>query len=829
MPLAQKNRDIAVATPLGPDALVLRRMVGTEGLSRLFEFELDLISDNPNIDPRQLLGQAASVRLTTQNNQPRYFHGQVARFILTSHATTQDQARYRATLRPWFWLLTRTTDCRIFQDKTVPDIIQQILGEYGYTTYLDDRLHGDYRTWEYCVQYRESDFDFLSRLMEQEGIYYYFEHQADRHNLILADGYPAHGPAPGYETIPYYPPANEIRRQRQHIHRWDLIQEVQPGRYTLKDYDHHKPRDPLLADYEDPRGHAADDFEIYDYPGEYRTTGEGKNYARIRLEEREAEFEVAHARANAAGLSSGFLFTLAEYPRADQNREYLVTAANHTLSNDEFETGGKGETDYHCRFQAIDARTQYRPPRRTPRPVVQGIQTAIVTGKPGEEIWTDKQGRVKVQFHWDREGKRNEHTSCWIRVAQLWAGGNWGAMFIPRVGQEVIVEYLEGDPDRPVITGRLYNASNRPPLDLPSNATQSVIRSNSTGTPPPSINQRSQNLDVALRNAASELLGQSSDNHVPTALSENSSPSTIFGTLANELLNADSQLNQATSGSPFQATTRPAFIKPITNNIKPLSPQSDANSNAPPNGQSHFQGQNSKVSTSPATNSSKDQPPPNPARGFNEIRFDDKRGSEEFAMHAEKNLTINTNWDETKTGGNNQSISIGNDQSLQVGNNQIIAVGTDATEQVGNNKSISVGDNFIIDAGSSITLKCGASTISMTAAGIINITGTMINIAGMANVNCAAPITTVTGAAMLNLNSIAWIQMAGMNITIDGTDIATTASGKLENKSGGSMVNTSTGTMTTTVGGVAQVAAGTMVVTTTGNLTLVGSRVDINP
>jgi type VI secretion system secreted protein VgrG len=470
----QSARQIAVASPLGQDVFLFRRMVAKERLGRLFEFNLELLSEQDEIKLSDVLGKTMTVRLDLDDTNVRYFHGHVSRF---GHVGwTQRHAVYRATVRPWLWFLTRTADCRIFQDMTVPDIIKQVFRDQGFSDF-DEALSRDYRTVGYCVQYRETTFNFVSRLMEQEGIYYFFRHESDKHTLILSDSYGSHEKQPGYEEIPFYPPDEEARRERDFISDWVVFNEIQPGTYSLEEFDFERPRAGLEVRSSTPRDHAAADFEVYDYPGDYVETADGDTYARARIEEMQARYEQARGVGNARGLAVGSLFELVNHPRGDQNREYLLTSATHELEINPYDTVAlaSGPT-YRCDFAAIDAKQPYRSQRITPKPVVQGPQTAIVVGPSGEEIWTDEYGRIKVQFHWDREGKNDENSSCWMRVSQNWGGKKWGGMFMPHIGHEVIVEFLEGDPDRPIVTGRVYNAVNMPPEDLPPACTQSIIR-----------------------------------------------------------------------------------------------------------------------------------------------------------------------------------------------------------------------------------------------------------------------------------------------------------------------------------------------------------------
>ena len=475
----QETREIEITTPLGDDILLFQHMSAKEQLGRLFEYQLEVISTDANIKLDDLLGQNVTVRLKLTNSDSRFFNGYVSRFCFVG--LEENYYSYQITLRPWLWFLTRTANCRIFQNQKAPDIIKQIFRDQGFSDF-EDKLTATYRTWEYCVQYRETDFNFVSRLMEQEGMYYYFKQENGKHTLVLADSIEAHEAVTDYSELPYFPPEESLRRERDHIFDWFVAQEVQPGSYALNDFDFEKPKADLNAKLKQPYGHAVDQFEVYDYPGEYVEKADGDEYVRKRVEELHAQYEQAHGQGNARGLTVGCLFSLTQFPRNDQNKEYLITSATYELQSDEYgsASSGGGEQIFMCQFTAIDSSQPFRTPRISPKPVVQGPQTAIVVGPKGEEIYTDKHGRVKVQFHWDREGKADENSSCWIRVSQAWAGKTWGAIVLPRIGQEVVVDFLEGDPDHPLITGRVYNEINKPPYDLPNKATISTFKTNSS-------------------------------------------------------------------------------------------------------------------------------------------------------------------------------------------------------------------------------------------------------------------------------------------------------------------------------------------------------------
>jgi len=474
----QADRQLELTTNLGADVLLLRRMTGVERLGQAFEYRLELLSTDPGIDFSAILGERVSARLSLADSEDkRFFNGVVTDFEQMD-SIDQRYARYEMTLRPWLWFLTRTSDCRIFQEQTVPEIVAAVFQELGFSDF-EERLTGTYSKREYCVQYRETDFDFVSRLLEEEGIYYFFEHEEDLHRMILADD--NHG-LDSLGSIQYSFDANRGKGQPERIFGWRLQQQLQPGKYALNDYDFEAPKKSLLSPSAQERSHAGAEYEIYDYPGRYLVSGDGEHYSRRRIEELQARFERVTASSNARSLRVGALFDLSQHPREDQNKTFLVTDIEYELASNEFEmgSGATAAQTYACRITALDARQPFRPERITPRPVVRGPQTAVVTGPSGDEIHTDEHGRVKCQFHWDRYGKRDENSSCWIRVSQAWAGKEWGAMALPRIGQEVIVDFLEGDPDRPIITGRVYNGEQKPPYTLPANKTQSGIKTRST-------------------------------------------------------------------------------------------------------------------------------------------------------------------------------------------------------------------------------------------------------------------------------------------------------------------------------------------------------------
>ncbi|MDY4339804.1 type VI secretion system tip protein TssI/VgrG [Xanthomonas sp. LF07-6] len=483
------TRRVTIKTALG-EALQFRQLRGEETLSSLYSFEIDLLSEERDIDPKALLGKSATVEIETEGGGKRYLDGLVTRFGMQG----QDHRLYSYHLRlqPWLWVATRRQDFRIFQFKTVPQIVQEVLGRYGYPMQL--KLTRAYRAWDYCVQYGESDFDFVSRLLEHEGAYYYFQHASGQHTLVIADDIVAgHEPLPGAAVIPFYPPEKSAVADRENIHAWTLGEEIKPGRYYNDDYDFKKPRSDLSNMRQQPPGHAHDAYEIYEWPGGYVQHGDGEQYARVRLQEGLTGHSTVRGESRHRSLATGYTFTLENYPRGDQNRQYLITGVTYHLHENprssSFNSAKPGESLKHNEeqgsFQKFSLTAQptslpYTPARKTPKPRTTGPQTAVVVGPAGEEIWTDEYGRIKVQFHWDRLGAMDENSSCWMRVATSWAGSGFGAISIPRIGHEVVVDFLNGDPDYPLVVGSVYNAANMPPWALPGNATQSGIKTKSS-------------------------------------------------------------------------------------------------------------------------------------------------------------------------------------------------------------------------------------------------------------------------------------------------------------------------------------------------------------
>jgi type VI secretion system secreted protein VgrG len=482
----EENRYLYIESKLGPNELLLESFTGSEGISQLFSFQLELLSINKRIRFEDVLGQEISfgVSGTEDGEPPRCVHGIVTAF--TQLPDTARLSRYRAVVSPKLWILTQKQNCRIFQNLSVPDILKKILAGIDVAW----ELRSSYSPREYCVQYRETDFNFASRLMEEEGIFYFFRFTRDLHKLVISDGNASHQNMPGQSSLIYDDLSGGVREEAR-VSSWIKTQELGPGKLSLRDYFFETPSTDLSVrqDVKSPVmigkvSHKLsiggnNEFEIYDYPGRYERKNQGDQLAKSVMEQIEMSQFIIQGESNICQLTPGYRFSLARHPNADGS--YTLTSMTHSASEGGFHSAAEiGQHHYANSFRSVPFDMPYRPPRTANKPHIWGCQTAVVVGSSGEEIYTDKYGRVKVQFHWDRDGRRDQSSSCWIRVATHWAGMNWGAIHLPRIGQEVVVDFLEGDPDRPIIVGSVYNAMQAVPYTLPANSTQSGIKSNSS-------------------------------------------------------------------------------------------------------------------------------------------------------------------------------------------------------------------------------------------------------------------------------------------------------------------------------------------------------------
>lgn len=482
---SQQNREYRIVTVLSTkenDELVISEAHMHEELGRLGEFRLTLASSNWDVQASKLLGTKATVNIHESGDTNRSYHGYVTEF--SRAGDTSGLAVYQMTLRPWLWFLTRRSNCRVFQKKSVDAIIKQIFDEYSICN-VKFNLGAEYEPREYCVQYRETDFNFVTRLMEQYGLYYYFEHLDGQDKMVVVDAVASWEedkiPGPNSGEMLFRVDRSRAYSDGRSIYYWGEYDDVKPGKFVLDDYDylHSKLvvdggiRETVPADAK----HAESDHEFYDYPGAYTKDKHGALFARVRMESVHALRTRFEAHTDSMEIRCGKSFKLAEHPVEAVNAQYNIVATSQFFRQP---TDRDGAVDYSATFHAAPAKHEFRSAQTTPVPVVHGPHTATVVGKAGEEIWTDEHGRIVVQFHWDRLGSRNQDSSCWVRVAQVWAGNNWGGLFIPRIGQEVLVDFLEGDPDRPVVVGALYNDLHKPPYLPDQKYTRSTIKSDST-------------------------------------------------------------------------------------------------------------------------------------------------------------------------------------------------------------------------------------------------------------------------------------------------------------------------------------------------------------
>lgn len=500
MSISQDDRLLQLVTPLGKDFLLLDKLRGEEGLSKLFRFELDLLHEEPGhgyqptvVQAAQILGKPIGISLLQPDDSVRYLSGIVSQF----YQGNRDErfTYYHAVVVPQFWLLTQRAQSRIFQQLSVPDILKSVLAGLAVTY----EIQGDFYPREYCAQYRETDFNFASRLMEEEGIYYFFEHTQNGHQMIVANTPNSHRQCSPQHEVPFTLDITEVEGFVSYIDTWLIGHQLQTGKYTLWDHNFELPHKKLEAE-QTSRFDVGNNsqLEIFDFPGGYAERFDGVDKSggnqaadlqrifqdnmrtvEIRMQEIDATYEVVTAASNCGSLTGGHRFTLQDHPLPENNIEHVLTSINHEAAQSpDYVSDEEKARPYHNTFTCIGfggGKAPYRPPRVTAKPSVRGSQTAVVVGPAGEEIFVDKYGRVKVQFHWDRGGTADLNSSCWIRVAQNQAGVRWGAAYLPRVGQEVVVDFLEGDPDRPIIVGSVFNASEMPPYTLPDFKERTVI------------------------------------------------------------------------------------------------------------------------------------------------------------------------------------------------------------------------------------------------------------------------------------------------------------------------------------------------------------------
>lgn len=461
-----------ISVQLPVDGLLFWKLSGHEALSQSFSLSLVLLSTDARIDRSALLGQSVTVSVPGQNSlTTRYFNGKITGVAVSAVELSGSRyAAYTLTVESDLWPMQRDRNLRIFQEQTVPQIVKTLLAEYQVN--VEDTLIDNYRVWDYCVQYQESSFDFISRLMELEGIAYYFRHEMDRHTLVLVDSAEQYQSARGYEIIPYQHTPSGGSTTTEGIAQWAMEDVVTPGLYSLDDYDFRKPNAWLHQARQNPSSPQPGKIDVYDWPGRFVEHGHGESYARIRQQRWQVEHQRINGTATAVGIAPGTTFVLSNAPFFSDNGEYLTTEAHYQFEENRYASGADNNTAHRIDFAVIPSTVVFRPAQTTSWPRTYGPQTARVVGPQGESIWTDRYGRVKVKFHWDRYGKGDDTCSCWVRVSSAWAGQGFGGVQIPRVNDEVVIDFINGDPDRPIVTGRVYNEASMPPWELPNDATR---------------------------------------------------------------------------------------------------------------------------------------------------------------------------------------------------------------------------------------------------------------------------------------------------------------------------------------------------------------------
>ncbi|WP_418648170.1 type VI secretion system Vgr family protein [Thauera butanivorans] len=703
------NRLLIAHTPLG-DALWAVSLSGREALSSLYRFTVRFKSASPDLDCQAMIGERCAIELETDRRGRRYLSGQMIDFAAVGHEGRHWV--YETTLAPRLWHASRRADFRIWQNQSVPDILYQVLGENAVR--FDMRLKARYKRWTYLVQYRETDLSFICRQLEHEGIFFWFEHAADGETLVLADHLSAHPDCPGYATVPYYSGV-QTRPDRDHFDAWRLTRRVETGRLIHADYDFERPSSDLTTEHADPRGHLFDHYTRYHYPGDYLDPGDGAQYAANTLERLQRQQETIHLSGRVRGAAPGHRLTLTGHPRADQNRELTLVAVSYDIADNDYEgAAGSTASHFHVDVEALPAERPFRPPLATPKPRARGVETAVVVGPPGEEIHTDEYGRVKVHFHWDRYGKKDGTDTCWIRVASPWAGSNFGAIHIPRIGQEVIVDFEHGDPDRPIITGRVYNAEQMPPWSLPANRTQSGILTRSS---------KGGAAGAGLRDGAG-------DANALRFEDKKGAEQVWFHAQKDALTEVEHDESKWVGNDRRKEIDRDEF-------------------NTIHRDRTEVVDRNEKIDVHGWRTETVDL---DETLTVHQNRTRTVDGNEALTIHKSRTKTVDRN--ETDRIGKNWSIKVGKNKtetiamaylqnvglgrmenvglgySLNVGMAMNTLVGLSQTSQIGIDKTTTVGQHLTLQAGESITLKVGASTLVMKADGTITINGKSIDVVG---------------------------------------------------------------------------------------------------
>lgn len=764
------GRNITVSTALG-DGVLFAQMEGFDEISQCFRYEVGLVSKDINLKAEVILGTPATITVRTDSAK-RHFHGIVAEFAF--HEYREDYAHYRAVLRPWLWFLGCRSDNRIFQNKSVVEIVEEVFKPQAHVK-VEKRLKKSYPPREYCVQYRETDLDFVQRLLEHEGIFYHFDHADGEHTLVLSDANASVKYAEGFETVRFRGEAGNVIGQDDVITALLPRASVRSGAYIHTDHDFRKPATDLMTKSDAPKAHEAAKGELYHYPGDYREVGAGEPLAAIRLEEAQAPHVRVEAAGNVRGLWSGVGFTLEEFEREADNVRYLVLRSDYEMWDDQYRAGMQRQGEgFGVRLKLQPLALTFRPERRTPRPLMSGPQTAVVVGPSGEEIFTDEYARVKVQFHWDRLGGKDENSSCFVRVSSVWAGSGWGFIQIPRIGQEVIVDFLEGNPDMPIITGRVYNAAQMPPYGLPANATQSGWKSNSSPGGGGWNEMRFED-----RKGSEEVYFQAEKDH--NELIKHNESRTIGNDFAEDVG------HDARQDIGHDRTETVGHDKSVT--VGHDQSTSIGNNDTETVGVNRALTVGSNETISVGKNSSE-------TIGLNHsqtvaaaqaitvgaARVDSVGASETRTVGAAQSNTIGASRDVTVgaseshsigsddswTIGGNRAVSVGGNEAMSVGGNQTANVSGDVATSVGKGRAtavsgaemmsvgkdmgVKVGKKFVLDVTDEITLKCGDAQVTMKKDGTITIKGKDISLTASGKINAKADGNVTIKGAKINQN-----------------------------------------------------------------------------
>ena len=764
------GRTITVSTALG-DALLFSRMEGSDEISQCFRYELGLVSKDINLKADDILGTPVTITVRTDSGK-RHFHGIVDEFAFREYH--EDYAHFRAVVRPWLWFLNYRSDNRIFQKKSVVEIVEEVFKPHAHVK-VEKRLKKSYPPRDYCVQYRETDLAFVQRLMEHEGIFYHFDHADGEHTLVLSDANASVKDAEGFGTVKFHGQTGTVSGENDYINALLPRAFVRSGAYVHTDYDFKKPATDLMTKSDAPKSHEAAKGELYHYPGDYLEVGAGEPIAAIRLEEAQAPHVRVEATGTVRGLWSGVSFQLEEFDREADNVKYLVLRSEYEMWQDQYRAGmQKGGEGFEVRMQLQPLSLTYRPARRTPKPLMSGPQTAVVVGPSGEEIFTDEYARVKVQFHWDRLGGKDENSSCFVRVSSVWAGSGWGFIQIPRIGQEVIVDFLEGDPDKPIITGRVYNAAQMPPYGLPANATQSGWKSNSSPGGGGWNEMRFED-----KKGSEEVYFQAEKDH--NELIKNNETRTIGNDFAEDVG------HDAKQDIGHDRTETVGNDKSVA--VGHDQTTSIGNNDTETVGVDRTLTVGSNETISIGSNSSE-------TIGMNHMqtvavaqtitvgaaRVDSVGASETRTVGAAQDNTIGASRsvtvgasqthsigsDDSWTVGANRSVSVGADESMTVGGNQTETVSGDVALKVGKGRAtdianaemmnvgkdmgIKVGKKFVLDVTDEITLKCGDAQVTMKKDGTITIKGKDISLTASGKINAKADGNITMKGAKINQN-----------------------------------------------------------------------------